>query len=99
MSTIAEMKVELEEMIEKRPILEKQRDDAQRSYKIGLIGVLAGLILIPVYGLGLLFILAGGMAAITQSGKKSKASKELERLNETVSELRREIARLESAPE
>lgn len=97
--SVITMKVELEEMIERRPVLEKQRDDAQRSYKIGLVAVLAGLILIPAYGLGLLFILAGGMAAITQSGKKSKANKELEQLNEKISELRREIARLESAPE
>lgn len=90
--SIAEMKVELEELKDQRPIIERKIEDANKSYKGGLIGVLIGFFLIPVYGLGLLLIIAGGLATITQAGKRSGAKRELEQLNEQIKTLRREIA-------
>lgn len=94
--SLPEMRVELDELLERRTAVEAELANAQRQYKIGMWAILLGLPLLLAYGLGALFIIAGILAAVTNAGKKGKYQAELEEVNTKVAELRREIARLES---
>ena len=96
MASLAEMKVELHDLEDKKVKVEKQVEDANRQYKIGMWGVLIGIFLIPLYGLGLLLVLAGGLAAVTNRGKKGKLGTEIEDMEANIRELRIKIAEEES---
>lgn len=90
--------VALEEALDKRSRLERQIQEAKSAYTIGLLGVLAGLVLIPAFGLGLLLIAAGGLAAMTNRDKRKSLQEELETLEKTIRALRIELAEQEGAP-
>ena len=96
MKSLAEVKVELYDLEDRKAKVEKQLEDANRQYKTGMWGVLIGIFLIPLYGFGLLLILAGGLAAITNRGKKSKLSTEIESIKVSIREFRIWIAEAES---
>ncbi len=96
MASLAEMKVELHDLEDKKSKVEKQLEDANRQYKIGMWGVFIGIFLIPLYGIGLLLILAGGLAAFTNRSKKGKLCTEIEEIEANIRELRVKIAEEES---
>lgn len=97
--SLPEKRVELEELLDDRRDVEKELADANRQYKIGLWAVLLGIPFLFAYGIGLLFIVAGALAAATNHTKRGNRESELEVINERIAELRREIARLESDKE
>lgn len=75
---------------------------AGRQVTWALIGLIVGLFLIPLYGLGLILVIAGIMAAITQSGKRreaernqAKAYKDIETLQKLIIQLKTELAALQ----
>lgn len=92
MANVAALTMQLEELKDQRVKVEKALADAKRSNTIALLGVLIGIFLIPAYGLGFLLIIAGILAALTQSGKKGKATKELAALDAQISNVRQQIA-------
>jgi predicted amidophosphoribosyltransferase len=75
------------EVIQKQAELEKNlvswehylQDQSQLAQQAGrqatwaLVGLIVGIFLIPFYGLGLILVIAGILAAITQSGKRREA--------------------------
>ena len=74
---------------------------AGRQVTWALVGLLIGifLILITLYGFGLILVIAGILAAITQSGKRreaekniSKARKDIETLQKLVIQVKTELA-------
>ncbi len=75
---------------------------AGRQVTWALVGLIVGLFLIPLYGLGLILVIAGIMAAITQSGKRpeaernqAKAYKDIETLQKLIIQLKTELAALQ----
>ena len=96
MASLAEMKVQLQDLQDQRPKIEKQLEDANRQHKIGLWGVLIGIFLIPLYGIGILLILAGGLAALTNRSKRSTSQSKLSEMEDQIRQLRLEIAQAES---
>lgn len=93
--SLPKMRVELQELEDKRRALEKQYEDANRQYKVGMWGVLLGIPLLFVWGIGLLLILAGGLAALTNSSKRNTAKNELATVDNKIKTLRRKIAEIE----
>ena len=94
--TLPEMRVELEELQDKRRNLEKKIEDVNKQYKIGMWGILLGVPLLFAYGFGLLLIVAGGLAAVTNVSKRNATNKELDTTNASIKELRRKIAEIEA---
>jgi hypothetical protein len=97
MASLAETKVHLQDLQDQRPKIEKQLEDANRQYKIGLWGVLIGIFLIPLFGIGILLILAGGLAALTNRIKRSTSQSKLSEMEDQIRQLRLEIAQAESS--
>lgn len=80
---------ELDELRDARTKAEKESDTAKRSRTIGLAGVLLGLLLmIPVWPVGLLLLLAGGLAAVTQAMKASAAQARITELDGKIKAIR-----------
>lgn len=94
--TLPEMRVELEELQDKRRNLEKKIEDVNKQYKIGMWGILLGVPLLFAYGFGLLLIVASGLAAVTNVSKRNATNKELDTTNASIKELRRKIAEIEA---
>jgi len=92
MANVAALTMQLEDLKDKRAKTEKIVEAAQKSYTIGLVGILLGIPLLFVYGCGLIFIIAGALAAVTQGSKRSAARKELAAIDEQISEVRQQIA-------
>ena len=96
MTTLTGMKVQTEDFQDQRPKIEKQLDDANRQYKIGLWGILIGIFFVPIYGIGVLLILAGTAAALTNRGKRSRLQAELAQVEGQSRQLRLQIAGAEA---
>jgi len=96
MASLAQMKVHMQEMEDQKKKVEKRFEDASRQYKVGLWGVLIGIFLIPLYGIGLLLVIAGGLAALTNHSKRASAKKELGELELRIHSLRLDVANAES---
>jgi hypothetical protein len=92
MANVAALTMQLEDLKDKKAKAEKVLADSKRSRTVGLAGVLIGIFLIPAYGLGILLIIAGLMAAVTQNGKHTNAKQELDALDKEISEVRQQIA-------
>jgi hypothetical protein len=96
MASLPQLKVQLVGLEDQLKKAEKSYDSANRQYTIGLWGVLIGLFLIPLYGLGLLLVLAGGLAALTNRGKRASAKKGMAELELRIHSLRLDVANAES---
>ena len=82
--------------------LEEQSQLAQqagRQVTGAYVGLFIGLFLIPAFGLGLILVIAGILAAITQSGKRkeaednqTKARKNIELIQRKIVETKTELA-------
>ena len=74
---------------------------AGRQVTWALVGLIVGVFLIPLYGLGLILVIAGILAAITQGVKRGKAErnqsqarKNIENIGEQIVEVRTSLAAL-----
>ena len=96
--SVAVLKVELQEWIDKRAEAGRARDAAGRQYAIGLVGLLigaAGLYFGFLFIGGILFV-AGALAAVTNYIRKRSADGRYNEANEFIKSLRRQIADQES---
>ncbi len=84
MNSLAKMKAQLAELEDRRNMLAAQIEADTRNYKIGLWTMVAGAFLIPVYGVGLLVVIAGGYMALANGGRRTRAQDQLDR---TVAEI------------
>jgi uncharacterized membrane protein len=96
MTSLAELRVKALELEDKQRKLEKEYDNANRQYTIGLWGILVGIFLVPVFGLGFLLILAGALAAITNRSKRTQLKRSLGELELKPHSIRLDIATSES---
>ena len=84
--------LKLEEFRDQRNDLLRQLENYQKKYKVGMWGILIGLILTPLYGLGLILVVAGGLAAITNASKRSDIKAKLTSIDASIQKLREKIA-------
>jgi len=91
--TVAKLEAEIPSLEDKRRTLEEQAKGSNTQYMIGLIGLLLGIVLLfPLAPLGILLILAGGLAAGTQYVKRSNARKAVDELTTTIEAKRADLA-------
>lgn len=57
--------------------LRKERESADRNYKIGLVCSLVGIPLIPVFGIGLVLVLVGGVIAFLNHQKRAQLDEQI----------------------
>lgn len=89
MNSLAQMKAQLAELEERQTGLAAEIAAADRSYKIGLGIMVGGAFLIPLYGVGLLVVIAGGYLALSSGGKRARAQDELEQAEAEIEKLKR----------
>ena len=82
---------ELDKLKDQRSAYQSAYDDANRQYKIGMWAVLIGVFLVPAYGLGLLLILAGGLAAANNNGKRKSAQASMMSIEKKIEDLRAKL--------
>ena len=87
MSSLANMKVQIVELEGQKEKLATEINKAGKQYKFGLWGMLIGVFLIPLYGIGLLPIAAGGLMAFINANKRAKYRDELENLDTKIHKL------------
>jgi len=77
MSTQAEMKLRLDELEKQKSQLDDAIELASQRFKWGLWGIGIGVILIPLYGIGIPVLLVSGAAALYYSIKRSSSQDKL----------------------
>jgi len=77
MSTQAEMKLRLDELEKQKSQLDDAIELAGQRFKWGLWGIGIGVILIPLYGIGIPVLLVSGAAALYYSIKRSSSQDKL----------------------
>jgi len=87
MSTQAEMKSRLDELEKQKSQLEDMIEMAGQRFKWGLWGIGIGVILIPLYGLGIPVLLISGAAALYYSIKRSSSQDKLGDLESEIHKL------------
>jgi len=88
MNSLAKMKAQLAELEDRRNTLSAQIETATRDYKIGLWTMVAGAFLIPVYGIGLLVVIAGGYIALANGGRRTRAQDQLDQAVAEINKLK-----------
>ena len=76
-STQAEMKSHLDELEIQKKQLEDAIENVSRRFKWSLWGIVIGIILIPLYGVGIPVLLVSGAAALYYSIKRSSSQDKL----------------------
>ena len=77
MSTQAEMKSRLDELEKQKNQLEDAIEAESQRFKWSLWGIGIGVVLIPLYWLGIPILLISGLAAIYYSAKRSNSQDKL----------------------
>lgn len=88
MNSLAKLKTQLAELEERKTGLVAGIAAADRQYKIGLWTMVAGALLIPVYGIGLLVVIAGGYLALANGGKRARSQDQLEQVESEIAKLK-----------
>ena len=96
MATLSELQFKLQDMQDQKSKLEKKLEEANKQYKGGLWGILIGILLLPLYGLGLIFLVAGILAVLTNRGKRSRLQKEIKKVDNNIQLLRSQILKEEA---
>lgn len=91
MTNVAALTVKLDALKDARADAQAKYEKARKGRTWGLFGILIGIPLLLAYGLGLLFIIAGILAALTQAGKASDAKRHLEAIDAEIEKVRRAI--------
>lgn len=87
MSTQAEMKSHLDELeMQKKQLLDTVEMAGQR-FKWGLWGIVIGIILIPLYGVGIPVLIVAGVAVLYYSIKRSSSQDKLDDLETEIHKL------------
>ncbi len=92
MSSLANMKVQIVEMESRKEKLATEMNKAGKQYKFSLWAVVIGVFLIPLYGIGLIPIAAGGLTAFINADKRTKYRDELENLDAKINKLNSSMA-------
>ncbi len=92
MNSLANMKVQIVEMEGRKEELSTEINKASKQYKLSLWGVVVGVFLIPLYGIGLLPIAAGGLMAFITADKRAKYRDELQNLDDKINKLNSSMA-------
>ncbi|MBI2759064.1 MAG: hypothetical protein HYX49_10350 [Chloroflexi bacterium] len=87
MNSLAQMKVQLIELENRKKKLETEIQNSTKRYKMGLWAVFIGIFLTPLYGLGFLPLLAGGFAALLYNGRRARFKDELQNLDAEIHKL------------
>ena len=87
MSTQTEMKSRLDELEKHKRQLENAIETTSHRFKWGLWGIGIGVILIPLYGLGIPVLLVSGAAALYYSIKRSSNQDKLSDLESEIHKL------------
>lgn len=91
MNSLSKMKEQLAELEDRKTRLAGDIQTADRRYRIGLWTMVAGAFLIPVYGVGLLAVIAGGYLALANGGKRARAQDQLEQIDLEIGRLQRSM--------
>lgn len=92
MTDKAHMQMQLDQLLDQRRTLEKRVESAHKGYKLGMVAFLLGILLLFAYGLGLILLIPGLLAAVTQGAKKKAAQTELDKTENQIKDLRLRIA-------
>ena len=92
MNSIANMKVQIVEMKGRKEKLATEINKAAKQYKFSLWTIVIGVFLIPLYGIGLLPIAAGGLMAFINANKRAQYRDELENLDSKIHKLNSSMA-------
>jgi hypothetical protein len=87
MPSLSKMKVQLAELEDQKHMFEAGIINTSRRLKISLWVMGAGVLLIPLYGVGLLALLAGGIVALVNLFKRSRYQEEIEHLEDSIHKL------------
>ncbi|MCL4530081.1 MAG: hypothetical protein M1485_06565 [Chloroflexi bacterium] len=92
MNSLADKKILIVVLEGQKSKLETGINKASQQYKLGLWGVLIGIFLIPIYGIGVVPLIAGGLVALINANKRAKYRDELENLDAKISKLNSSMA-------
>ena len=91
-STLAKMKAELAELEIRKKMLADQIEKNGKQFRLGLWILVGGVILIPVYGIGIAVSLIGMVIAIINNEKRTKEQDTLAEVLEKISDLENSMA-------
>jgi len=91
-STLAKMKAELAELEIKKKILTEEIEKNGKQFRLGLWILVAGVVLIPVYGIGIAVALIGMVIAIINNEKRTKEQDTLVEVLEKINDLENSMA-------
>ena len=92
MNSLADKKILIVVLEGQKSKLETGINKASQQYKLGLWGVLIGIFLIPIYGIGVVPLIAGGLVALINANKRAKYRDELENLESQIYKLNSSMA-------
>ena len=92
MNSLADKKILIVVLEGQKSKLETGINKASQQYKLGLWGVLIGIFLIPIYGIGVVPLIAGGLVALINANKRAKYRDELENLESQIYTLNSSMA-------
>ena len=92
MNSLADKKILIVVLEGQKSKLETEINKASQQYKLGLWGVLIGIFLIPIYGIGVVPLIAGGLVALINANKRAKYRDELENLESQIYKLNSSMA-------
>jgi hypothetical protein len=91
-STLAKMKAELVELEIQKKKLTAEIEKNGKQFRLGLWILVAGVILIPVYGIGIAVALIGMVISIINNEKRAKEQDTLAEILEKISNLENSMA-------
>ncbi len=92
MNSLADKKIQVVVLEGQKNKLATEINKASRQYKLGLWGVFIGIFLIPIYGIGVVLLIAGGLVALINANKRAKYRDELENLESQIYKLNSSMA-------
>jgi chaperonin cofactor prefoldin len=92
MSSLAKMKLDLQNLEKQREQLELKIGSANKQFKVGLWVIGGGITLIPLYGFGVIFLLGGILYALYNSERKSHFRDALEDVENKIQILEESMA-------
>lgn len=90
-NTIA-IQAQIDQLSDERTAAQAKADSSHKGYKTAMWGILLGVLALPFYGIGILFLLIAIPAAVTQGAKKARAQGKVNGLNEEIKALRAQLA-------
>lgn len=87
MTSLAEMKTQLDELEGQKQELNLALQKAKRLFQMSLWGMGIGVIMLPFYWSGVPVLLIAGIMALVYTGKQSRSQEKLDNLEEQIHHL------------